>query len=192
MGHRDNALRVLVANETDDVLDALCRLADELGHHVVERTTRLERLAELHSVPAYDVAVVGLAKHGNQRHALGLVRALAEPNLCPVVLVTTDDDPGLIARAAEDGAYACLPRAEAKDLGCALAVALRRFADQRKFQDAAARRVVIEQAKGIIMERYGLDETSAFERLRRSARGSNRKVVDAARTVIEGHRLLPP
>jgi AmiR/NasT family two-component response regulator len=50
---------------------------------------------------------------------------------------------------------------------------------------------VIERAKGILMERHSLDDRDAFELLRSHARANNRKLVDVARAVAEGHLLLP-
>jgi response regulator NasT len=41
------------------------------------------------------------------------------------------------------------------------------------------------------MERHGVDERQAFELLRQQARRSNRRVIDLARAVAEGHALLP-
>ena len=51
---------------------------------------------------------------------------------------------------------------------------------------------MIERAKGILMERHGIDERAAFEHLRDHARSQSRRVVDVARAVTEGHALLPP
>jgi GAF domain-containing protein len=47
-------------------------------------------------------------------------------------------------------------------------------------------RIVIEQAKGILAERAGLDMEHAFVRLRREARNHNLRLVDVARAVIDG------
>jgi AmiR/NasT family two-component response regulator len=59
-------------------------------------------------------------------------------------------------------------------------------------------RVVIEQAKGILRERYGLALESSFELLRRAARSNRmnihelaRKVVSATETPAEFGRVLP-
>jgi response regulator NasT len=41
------------------------------------------------------------------------------------------------------------------------------------------------------MERHGVDERAAFELLRQQARRSNRRVIDLARAVTDGHALLP-
>ena len=41
------------------------------------------------------------------------------------------------------------------------------------------------------MERHGIGDKEAFERLREHARSSNRRVVDVAQAVVDGHALLP-
>jgi GAF domain-containing protein len=53
-----------------------------------------------------------------------------------------------------------------------------------QLQNALAHGAVIEQAKGVLMERERLDAAAAFERLRAAARSSNRKVVDVARGLL--------
>jgi GAF domain-containing protein len=62
-----------------------------------------------------------------------------------------------------------------------------RLADQ--LQAALAHRWLIEQAKGLVMGREGLDAQAAFERLRRAARSSGRRLVDVAREVTAGKPL---
>jgi transcriptional regulator with GAF, ATPase, and Fis domain len=55
-----------------------------------------------------------------------------------------------------------------------------------QLQAALNSRIVIEQAKGILAERDGVDMGTAFERLRRKARSSNRRLADLAGDVVEG------
>ena len=47
-------------------------------------------------------------------------------------------------------------------------------------------RIVIEQAKGVVAERQGLDMEQAFAHLRTHARNHNRRLADVAREVIAG------
>jgi len=47
-------------------------------------------------------------------------------------------------------------------------------------------RIVIEQAKGMVAEREGLDMANAFARLRNHARTHNRRLADIASEVIDG------
>jgi GAF domain-containing protein len=51
---------------------------------------------------------------------------------------------------------------------------------------ALTSRVVIEQAKGVISERAGIDLAEAFARLRGYARNANLPLTDVARTAVDG------
>jgi len=51
---------------------------------------------------------------------------------------------------------------------------------------ALTSRIVIEQAKGVISERAGVDLTEAFSRLRAFARDSNLRLTDVALAAIDG------
>jgi GAF domain-containing protein len=51
---------------------------------------------------------------------------------------------------------------------------------------ALASRIVIEQAKGVISERVGLDLAEAFTRLRRYARNHNQRLSDVAQAAVDG------
>jgi len=54
-----------------------------------------------------------------------------------------------------------------------------------ELQSALSTRDRIGQAKGIIMERYGVDEVQAFEMLRKLSQDSNTRLADIAQRVIE-------
>ena len=60
-----------------------------------------------------------------------------------------------------------------------------------QLEHALHHRVVIEQAKGILMEREQLDPAGAFDRLRKAARAGRRRVSEVAAEVVAG-KLLPP
>jgi PAS domain-containing protein len=53
-----------------------------------------------------------------------------------------------------------------------------------QLQGALDSRVLVEQAKGVLMEREGLSAQAAFERLRRRARARSRRIDEVAREVI--------
>jgi GAF domain-containing protein len=54
-----------------------------------------------------------------------------------------------------------------------------------QLQSALSTRDRIGQAKGIIMERFGVDDVKAFEMLRRLSQDSNTKLIDVAQRVID-------
>ena len=54
-----------------------------------------------------------------------------------------------------------------------------------ELQGALDSRVVIEQAKGVLVGRHGMSPRQAFERLRRQARDERRPVAEVARAVVD-------
>ena len=88
---------------------------------------------------------------------------------------------GLLAYA---GVVASLVRAAAESERTAQII------DQ--LEHALHHRVVIEQAKGILMEREQLDPAGAFDRLRKAARAHRRRVSEVAAEVVAGHEPPPP
>jgi GAF domain-containing protein len=91
---------------------------------------------------------------------------------------------------SEIGALQAYAGVVANLLGSVAAAHLKgRLADQ--LQVALAHGAVIEQAKGVLMERERLDAATAYERLRAAARSSSRKVVDLAREVLGGGPPAP-
>jgi transcriptional regulator with GAF, ATPase, and Fis domain len=55
-----------------------------------------------------------------------------------------------------------------------------------QLQNALTSRIVIEQAKGILAERRGVDLDTAFSTLRGHARDNNQRLADVARSIAEG------
>jgi AmiR/NasT family two-component response regulator len=53
-----------------------------------------------------------------------------------------------------------------------------------QLREALESRIVIEQAKGVLAERYFLVPDQAFEAMRRAARSSGRRIHDVAREVV--------
>ena len=56
----------------------------------------------------------------------------------------------------------------------------------KQLEHALEHRIVIERAVGVLMERHRLDQLTAFERLRSSARNSRRRAADIAAEIVAG------
>jgi GAF domain-containing protein len=76
------------------------------------------------------------------------------------------------------------------DLAAISIVQHRDAADAQRLNEqlsaALTSRVVIEQAKGVISERAGVDLAEAFARLRRYARNHNLRLTDVAKAAVDG------
>jgi ANTAR domain len=105
------------------------------------------------------------------------------------VSVTTTEGTGGFDVAADSRVSAW---AEARDLQSAIEITLQRFAEYYSLQGALGRRALIEQAKGILMERYAIDADKAFDLLRERSQRGGRKLADIAAALVTSHPLLSP
>lgn len=191
-----DGLRVLVADEDEEALDRLSTLLQGLGHTVCAYAVEVAEIAERVATDDPDISIVVL--HRDDDHALALIEEIGAYASGPVIVLTLQDDPEFTARAADRGIAAQAKPDGAEAVQSAIELALRRHAEVERLEakvdeleGALARRATIERAKGILMERHGVDDVTAFERLRSHARTERRRVVDVAQAVAGGQLDLP-
>jgi AmiR/NasT family two-component response regulator len=194
---RERGLTVLLADEDEQALESLAGVVRALGHEVTPFAVSVEEAAELIVREDPDLAIVVV--HDNDDHALALIGEAVETASGPVIAqLRNRDDVDFVARAADRGISAYVDSGDAQNVQAAIEVAIRRYREAAKLSEkvdqlesALDRRAVIERAKGIVMERHGVGEREAFDRMRDHARAGNRRVVDVAQAVVDGHGLLP-
>jgi response regulator NasT len=190
MSHRETEhLRVLIANERRDRLALVAPIVAALGHEVIAREIEVEDVGAVTARERPDVALVGLGE--SSEHALDLVEKIVNESACPVIALIHAPDPDFVKEASKRGVFAYITDADTQDWQSSIDIVLRRFTEYHDLEGAFGRRAITERAKGILMERHSVDEPVAFEMLREHARATNRKLIDVASAVIDGHRLLP-
>jgi response regulator NasT len=182
-------LRVLIANERRDRLELLARVVSGLGHEVIAREIEVKEVAAVTAREHPDVALVGLGL--SSEHALNLIGEIVHEASCPVIALLTVRDPAYVREAAKRGVFAYIVDSTPEELQSAIDITLQRFAEYNSLQGAFGRRAVIEQAKGILMARNGIDGDRAFALLRDHSQHSGRKLADIAAGVVGSHLLLP-
>ena len=183
-------LRVLIANERRDRLELLAQVVAGLGHEVIAREIDVREVGAVTARERPDVALVGLGL--SSEHALELIAEIVHESACPVIALLSARDPSYIREAAKRGVFAYIVDADAEELQSAIDITLQRFAEYHNLQGAFGRRALIEQAKGILMARHGIDEERAFTMLKGHSQRNGRKIVDVAEAVVESHLLLLP
>jgi hypothetical protein len=83
-----------------------------------------------------------------------------------VIALLSAEDPAYVREAARRGVFAYIVDTTPEELQSAIDITLQRFSEYHNLQGAFGRRAVIEQAKGILMARHGIDADRAFEMLR--------------------------
>ena len=183
-------LRVLVADGPGVRLDQVTDTVAGLGHDVVARKSSLHEVARITAAERPDVALVIV--HEGSPKALERIDQIVHEAACPVIAVLDVQDRSFIQEAAKRGIFAYIAHGgDAQEMQSSIDIVLRRFAEYHNLEGAFARRAVTERAKGILMERHGVDEQAAFEMLRDQARRSQKKMIEVADAVATGHSLLP-
>jgi AmiR/NasT family two-component response regulator len=190
MSYRDTEhLRVLIANERRDRLALVAPIVAALGHEVIAREIEVNDVGAVTARERPDVALVGLGESSD--HALTLIEKIVRESACPVIVLLHAPDPDFVKEASKRGVFAYITDADAMDWQSSIDIVLRRFAEYHDLEGAFGRRAITERAKGILMERHAVDEQAAFTMLRDHSRSVNRRLVDVAAAVVDGHALLP-
>lgn len=183
-------LRVLVSDAPGFRLDWVTDTVAGLGHAVIAQESRLQDVPRITAIERPDVALVIV--HEGTSSALEMIDRIVHEAACPVIAVLDVQDGSFVNEAAKRGIFAYITRGgDAQEMQSAIDIVLRRFAEYHDLEGAFARRAVTERAKGILMERHGVDEQAAFDMLRDQARRGRRRLVDVADAVVTGHPLLP-
>jgi response regulator NasT len=192
------ALRIAVADDEADILEYYRGAVGRLGHTVAAAAKSGSELVEQcrNSRPDLIVTDIKMPDMDGIEAAARIYRD--EP--IPVILVSGYHDAEYIARAQENHvlAYLVKPIVETH-LATAIAIAMSRFEEfqalRRETADlrqTLAERKIIEQAKGILMKRAGLDEEDAFRRLRKLSMDQNRKLVEIAEMILTAEKAWVP
>jgi AmiR/NasT family two-component response regulator len=176
MGEAGNdVLRVLVADESRRHLEPVGEALSRLGHEVIALEVELGETARATHEHRPDLAIVAL--HEDTHHALELIRGIVDEATCPVCLLAADPSREFLTEAARHGVFAHLDSTDSTELAGGIQIAVERYRQFRDLLGAFDRRARIERAKGLLMERHGLPEDEAFERLRRQARDTRTPIM---------------
>src|SRR5471030_2332335 len=179
-------LRVLIANERKDRLALVAPIVASLGHEVIAREVEVSDVGRVTARERPDVALVGLGD--DSQHALDLIDKIVREAACPVIALLHSPDAAFVKEASKRGVFAHINDADIDDWQSAIDIVLRRFAEYHDLQGAFGRRAITERAKGILMERHGINQEAAFQLLLEYSRRNNLKLLDVATAVVDGHR----
>lgn len=190
------SLRILAADEDEATLTAIDALLCDLGHTVVAHAVRVDQAGDLIARDDPDLSVVVV--HDDDEHALDLIEEICSYARGPLIVLLGTHDASFVRTAAERGIDAFARPQFEQEVQGAIELAVKRHRERvrlteqvEQLETALQRRGTIERAKGILMERHGVDDRQAFELMRQQARRSNLRVLDLAHAVADGHALLP-
>jgi response regulator NasT len=182
--------RILIADDESIIRLGLKRILEEAGHTVYAAENGAAAVA-LAEGCCPDLVILDVKMP--EMDGLEAARVLLERGRVPIIFLTAYGDQDLVERAARLPimGYLVKPIKEAELLAM-VEVAGRRHEEHCRAAQAAdemkeelATRRVIDRAKGLLMQREGISEFDAYERLRRRAQSERRTLLEAAGEMLQ-------
>ena len=134
----------------------------------------------------------GDAGQGRAGDARDRYSGMVREAFCPVIALLSTKDPTYVHEAAKRGVFAYIVDTTPEELQSTLDITLQRFTEYHNLKGAFARRAVIEQAKGVLMARHGINADKAFDLLRDHSQHNGNKLAGVASAIVGSHQLLMP
>ena len=183
-------MRILIAEDETIIRLDLRALLESAGFAVCGEAKDGQEAIDLARSEQPDLAVLDVKMP--KLDGIEAARRILEERPIPIVMLTAYGQEELVSRAVEAGVFGYLVKPfREQDLVPAIATARARHEElsavrqeAESLADALAARKAIERAKGLLMEKEGLSETAAFDRLRRASQVSGRPLKVIAEAVI--------
>jgi AmiR/NasT family two-component response regulator len=188
-------LRIVIADDEPIILLDLRQMLEELGMSVVGEASDGAQAVEKARTLKPDLAILDVKMPTTD--GIEAARILHEERLAPVILLTAYSDRELIQRAKQAGVYGYIVKPfKQADLTPAIEVALARYQEARELEqqvddlkETLETRKIIERAKGILMDTYGLREQEAYRRIQVQSMNTRKSMREIAEAIIIAHTL---
>jgi two-component system, response regulator PdtaR len=182
-------LEILIADDESIIRLGLKQILQEAGHTVLtaENGVAAVRLAEARTP---DLVILDIKMP--EMDGFEAARAILDRAQVPIIFLTAFGEQDLVERAVQLSVmgYLVKPIKEAELLAM-IQVAIQRFEEHTRAAQAAselqgelASRRAIDRAKGLLMQREGISELEAYDRLQQRARTERRTLLEAAEEEI--------
>ncbi len=183
-------MRILIAEDETIIRLDLRQLLERAGHEIAGEARDGEEAVAL--ARELDPELVIMDVKMPKLDGIEAAKRIVDERPLPIVLLTAYGQEELVNRAVEAGVFGYLVKPfREQDLVPAIETARARHAELMAVREEAdslaealAARKAIERAKGLLMEREGLTENDAFDRLRRASQVSGRPLKVIAEAVI--------
>jgi AmiR/NasT family two-component response regulator len=183
-------MRVLVAEDETIIRLDLRDLLERSGFEVCAEARDGEEAVALARSERPDVAIMDVKMP--KLDGIEAARRILDERPIPIVMLTAYGQDELVARAVEAGVFGYLVKPfREQDLLPAIRTARARHEELVALRDEAeslaealAARKAIERAKGLLMQKEGLNEQEAFARLRKASQISGRPLKVVADALI--------
>lgn len=184
-------LKVVIADDEALIRLDISEMLTEAGYEVIGEASNGEEALDLVTKLKPDLAILDV-----QMPVMDGLKAASFINdkmLAPVLLLTAFSQVDIVEKAKKAGvlAYIVKPVRE-EQLFPAIQIAVSRFKEIKDFseelgsvKEALDNRIILDRAKGILMDAYGLKEDQAYKKLRQYAMNKRLSLKEVAKIVIK-------
>lgn len=184
--------RVVIAEDEAIIRLDLRETLEEEGYEVVGDCGRGDEAVALVKKMIPDVVILDIKMP--VMTGLEAAKLITETKICPVVMLTAFSQREIIEQARDAGALAYLVKPFQKsDLVPAIELAIARFAEMQALSGEVAAlgaqleiRKLVERAKGILLDKYAMNENDAFTYIQKLAMTERVKMGEIAQRIISG------
>ena len=186
----ESRLKIMLVDQ-DAGRGAILRQAlTDAGHEVIARIAPDRKLLREVQSCQPDIVIVDMEAPG--RDTLEQMREITRDQPKPIILFSNKRDGEYIRLAVQAGVSAYVVDGLSRErIMPIVEVAMARFREfealrheLHETKSQLADRKVIDKAKGVLMQRKGLNEEDAYKLLRKAAMDRNLKVAEVARTLL--------
>lgn len=182
--------RIIIADDESLIRLDLREMLTHLGYDVIAEAGDGRSALDLAKKLQPDLVIMDIKMP--DLDGITAAEELTRLQIAPVVLLTAYSDQALVERAKEAGVvgYVVKPFREA-ELMPVIELSLARFDEFRSLErelgdlkEALEARKLIERAKGVLMEVYGLKEAEAFHRIRKTSMDARKSMKEVAEAIL--------
>jgi two-component system, response regulator PdtaR len=184
--------RIVIAEDEAIIRLDLRETLEEEGYEVVGDCGRGDEAVALVKEMIPDVVILDIKMP--VMTGLEAAQLITETKICPVVMLTAFSQREIIEQARDAGALAYLVKPFQKsDLVPAIELAIARFAEMQALSGEVAAlgaqleiRKLVDRAKGILLDKYAMNESDAFTYIQKLAMTERVKMGEISQRIISG------
>lgn len=184
-------MRVLIADDEALIRMGLRTMLEDKGHKVVGAATDGASALQMARTEKPDVILLDIKMPGMD--GLEAARKIMHERPTPIVMLTAFSQRELVNEAREASVFGYLVKPVKEDLlDATLDLAVTRFQEWQKLQKemrdlekSLAAREVVEKAKFLLMEKQGLTEQQAFNKIHRTSRSRRVTMQQVAQEILD-------
>ncbi len=183
-------MKILIADDDPIIRLDLRQMLEDLDYEVISETGDGHLALQLAHDLRPDICILDVKMPGMD--GIEVAEQICHHGIAPVVLLTAYSDKELIQRAQDAGVFGYLVKPfKFNDLPPAIEVAYGRFLQNQELEkevksleEKLEARKLIDVAKGILMDQFGLGESDAFRRIQTQSMQVRKSMKEIAEAII--------